>query len=136
VLYLRLLIISSSDLMRTRHLLVLVLLISFISFRCQEIVKFDLPSTNTQLITQAELDYWPHQPDRNGAWVRVTTSGNYYDENASDPITNARVQIEKLSTSRVHDLPPIENQPGLYQSNTVPVDSDKTYQLRVDYGRN
>lgn len=120
--------------MRTRHLLILILLLPFLSISCQEIIEFDLPNTNPQLTIQGEVNYWPHQPDKNGAWVTLSTSGNYYDQNASDAVTNARVQIKDLSTSTVYDLPPIENQPGLYQSNTVLVDSGNTYQLRVDYG--
>lgn len=120
--------------MQTRHLFIIILVLPFISFSCQEIIEFDLPNTNPQVVIQGELTYWPHQPDRNGAWVTVSTSGAYFDKNASAPVTNARVQIEDLNTSQVYNLPPIENQPGLYQSNTIPIDSGNSYQLSVDYG--
>ena len=105
-------------------------------FGCQEIVELELPNTLPRVVIEGELNYWEHQLDNNGARVRVSTSGGYYDESPSVPVANASVQIEDLSSKMVYDLSPIETDPGLYINNTFPIDSGVSYRLTVDYDNN
>jgi hypothetical protein len=114
----------------------IIILCSGLAWSCQEIIELELPNTDPQLVIEGEVTYWEFQPENNLARVRVATSGNYYDENASIPVTDASVQIEDLTHAQTYDLFPQENEPGLYLNHTIPLDSGNTYRLHVSYSGN
>lgn len=103
---------------------------------CQEIIELELPNTNPQLVIEGEVTYWAAQPEKNQASVVVATSGNYYDANGTDPVTQAVVQIEDLTNAQVYDLLPVTGEPGRYLNTTIPLDSGNRYRLSLTYHDN
>jgi len=103
---------------------------------CQEVIELDLPNSDPQLVIEGELIRWVEDPERDYAQVTISATGNYYDEEAFTPVSEALVQIEDLNAQQVYDLPLQENQPGVYQSREIPVMLGNQYQLRVEYEGN
>lgn len=113
-----------------------IFLIPYILGSCQEIIELDLPNTDPQLIIEGELIYWAEEPEENSAIVQLSTSGDFYLEDAFNPVTQATVQIDDLESGITYDLSPQENQPGTFQNRQIPLDSGRTYRLQVDYSGN
>ncbi|MEM9832932.1 MAG: DUF4249 family protein [Bacteroidota bacterium] len=100
---------------------------------CQEEIALDLPNNDPQVVIEGYLTYWEFQPERNGAEVKITTTGNYYDPNGATPVTDAQVTIRDETSSQEYVLTAPENSAGLYVNNDIPVDLGRSYTLRVDY---
>ncbi len=103
---------------------------------CQEVIELELPNTDPQLIIEGEVTYWAEQPEKNQASVKVATSGNFYDAEGTDPVTQASVQIEDLTNAQVYDLLPVPGESGRYLNTTIPLDSGNTYRLSLTYDEN
>ncbi len=115
--------------------LVLILIISGLG-ACREVIDLELPVDQPQLIIEGNLTYWADDPERNQVSVRVSTSGNYYDENVFHPVNDAILQLDDLQQGTSYDLSPIENQPGLYANTTIPLELGNDYRLRLSYEGN
>lgn len=100
---------------------------------CQEEITLDLPNTDPQLVIEGNLTYWKFAPEQNGVRVRITTTGNYYDANGSSPVLDAQVSIYDEENAQEYVLDAQENSFGLYINNDIPIDSGRTYTLRVNY---
>jgi hypothetical protein len=100
---------------------------------CQEVIDLELPVQDPRLVIEGELNYWAEQPENNEARVVVSRSGNYYDEDTFIPINNAVVEVEDLESGAVYELPQQEDIPGTYQNTSLPLDSGRTYRLRLTY---
>lgn len=122
--------------MSRQNIYLLLLLLPVLLFGCQEIVELDLPNTDPKVVIEGELTYWELQPEKNGARISVSTSGSFYDENAYNPVLDASVQIEDLTHAQIYDLPTIEDEPGIYRNDHIPLDLGNTYRLTIDYQGN
>lgn len=115
------------------HVLYLLLMLGGVFGACREVIDFELPVDEPQLVIEGSLTYWADEPERNQVRVMVSSSGNYYNENVFNPITEALLQVDDLTTGNTYDLTPIENEPGLYLNNTLPLELGNAYRLRVMY---
>lgn len=100
---------------------------------CREVIDFELPVDQPQLVIEGELTYWADDPAKNQVSVRVSNSGNYYDEDVIHPVTDASLQIDDLTTGNTYDLSPVEDQAGLYLNKSIPLALGNSYRLRVMY---
>ncbi|WKN41923.1 DUF4249 family protein [Tunicatimonas pelagia] len=100
---------------------------------CQEEITLDLPNENPKLVIEGNLTYWEFAPERNHARVRLTTTGNYYDANASVPVSDAQVIIRDQANEQDYVLIEQEDSAGFYFTDEIPIDSGNTYTLTVNY---
>lgn len=124
------------SIVRSNIVYLLVIVIASILGACREVIDFELPVDQPQLIIEGNLTYWADEPDRNQVRVMVSSSGNYYNEDAFNPITEASLQVDDLTNGNTYDIPPIENEPGLYLNNMIPLTLGNSYRLRVMYEGN
>lgn len=103
---------------------------------CQEVIDYELPVDEPQLVIEGNLTYWADEPEKNIVSVSVSQSGNYYDQEVYNPVSDASLQLDDLTNGITYDLPPIENQEGIYQNQTIPLALGDTYRLRVSYQGN
>lgn len=103
---------------------------------CQEVIDYELPVDEPQLVIEGNLTYWADEPEKNIVSVSISQSGNYYDQEVYNPVSDASLQLDDLTNGITYDLPPIEDQEGIYQNQTIPLAPDNTYRLRVSYQGN
>ncbi|MDF9795504.1 hypothetical protein OKW21_000767 [Catalinimonas alkaloidigena] len=120
--------------MKNRLAYLIILLISLGA--CQEVIDYELPVNEAQLVIEGNLTYWADAPERNEVSVTVSQSGNYYDQDVFKPVNDASVQIDDLTNGITYDLFSIEDQKGVYQNLTIPLALEDTYRLRVSYNGN
>lgn len=109
------------------------LLLIVVFSACQEVIDIELPNDDPQLVIEGSLMYWKEEPQKNNITVTVSTTGNYYDEDTFNPVTDATLEITDELTGTSYTLNPIENEAGVYRSTEVPMDSGRTYTLHVAY---
>ncbi|MEK6479210.1 DUF4249 family protein [Catalinimonas sp. 4WD22] len=103
---------------------------------CQEVIDYELPVDEPQLVIEGNLTYWADEPEKNIVSVSVSQSGNYYDQEVYNLVNDANLQLDDLTNGITYDLPPIEDQEGIYQNQTIPLVLGDTYRLRVSYQGN
>lgn len=109
------------------------LLLVVVASACQEVVDIELPDDEPQLVIEGSLTYWIEEPQKSNSTVVLSTTGNFYDEDTFNPVTDASVEITDELTSTVYSLAPIENDAGVYRNTEIPMYSGRTYTLHVAY---
>nr|WKN37179.1 DUF4249 family protein [Tunicatimonas sp. TK19036] len=117
--------------MRTASLFCVIL--SLIGLSCREQITLDLPNDDPQLVIEGYVTYWEATPERNGARVKLTTTGNYYNSDVDNPVSDAVVSILHEESQQQFTLVEQEDSAGLYVNNQIPIDSGNTYTLTVAY---
>lgn len=108
-----------------------VVLTTFLMISCQEVIELDLPNDDPQLVVEAYLTYWKANPEKNNCTINLSTTGNYYDEDVYNPVSDAIVEVMDASTRQMYPLALAEGQPGVYFSNNIPMNSGKSYRLHI-----
>jgi hypothetical protein len=116
-----------------RYLPVLSIVLLLLSVACREEITLELPNDDPRLVIEGSVVYWEDDPERNGARVSLSTTGNYYDSDVSNPVSSATVTIRDDSTQQLFTLDERENTPGLYINYEIPIDSGSSYTLLVEY---
>lgn len=92
---------------------------------CEKVVYLDLNSADTRIVIEGNIT-----PDPGPYEVRITTSGDYYTADGIMPISGAQVIVsDDLGNSDTLT----EDSVGVYLTNTIVGESDRTYYLEVDY---
>ncbi len=100
---------------------------------CQEVIDLALPVDEPQLVIEGFLTYWEDTPQKNNCTVIISTTGDYYDANDFNPVNDATVELIDLGSQASYTVNRVENNEGIYKSVTIPLDSGRSYKLRVDY---
>lgn len=108
-------------------------LATFLIISCQEVIKLDLPNDDPQLVVEGYLNYWKASPERNNCTIKLSTTGNYYDKDVYNPVSDAIVEVMDESTRQMYPLSLIEDQPGVYFSKAIPMDIEKSYTLHIEH---
>ncbi|MEM9671187.1 MAG: DUF4249 family protein [Cyclobacteriaceae bacterium] len=116
-----------------RYIPVLSIVLLLLSVACREEITLDLPNDDPRLVIEGFVTYWEESLEQNGAQVSLSTTGNYYDTDVSNPVSSATVTIRDDSTQQLYNLVELENSPGLYVNNDIPIDSGSAYTLSVEY---
>ena len=116
-----------------RYASILWLTLAFIGVSCREQINLDLPNEDPSLIIEGYLTYWEASPKRNGARVRLSTTGNYYSTEVTNPVSDAVVSILREDSQQRFPLQEAEDSAGLYVNTQIPIDSGHTYTLTVEY---
>ncbi|WP_247233590.1 DUF4249 domain-containing protein [Telluribacter sp. SYSU D00476] len=112
------------------HKSLLFLLVAYLS-GCVEEVRVPIRTTEPQLVVEGRIT-----SARGPYTVRLSRSGNYNSPGSYEgsAITDARVQILETTTDRRVDLLPVDEQPGLYQSqdSTFVARAGQSYRVRIE----
>jgi len=103
---------------------------------CREVIDYELPVDDPQLVIEGNLTHWAANPEKDEVKVKLSTSGNFYNPDVSNPVTEAVIQVDDLSNGITYDLPPVENEPGTFLNKDIPLALENTYKLRVSYEGN
>ncbi|WPP52560.1 DUF4249 family protein [Catalinimonas niigatensis] len=124
------------SIMRSIVVYLSVIVIASVLGACREVIDFELPVDQPQLVIEGSMTYWADDAQRNEVRVIVSTSGNYYNEDGFNPVTEASLQVDDLTNGNTYDIPQIEDEPGLYRNTSVPMELGNSYRLRVMYEGN
>lgn len=104
---------------------------------CQEVIDYELPVDEPQLVIEGNLTYWADEPDRNQVSVSVSMSGSYYSTDDFPSVNDAFLQLDDITQGITYDLSLAEDQEGVYQNTeNIPMAIDNEYRLRVSYEGN
>ncbi|GAB3168612.1 DUF4249 domain-containing protein [Telluribacter humicola] len=108
----------------------LFLLVAYLT-GCVEEIRVPIRSTEPQLVVEGRIT------SAGGPYtVRLSRSGNYNapDSYKGSAVTGAKVQIFETTTDRRVDLLPVDEQPGLYQSqdSTFVARAGQSYEVRIE----
>ncbi len=100
---------------------------------CLEEVRPDLSTAEPILVIEAKAIDYP-DTDQDTAFVLLSLTGDYYEEQAVPKVTNATIQVTDLEANVSYELNHLED--GLYQS-VFEMKENHTYQLDITYnGKN
>ena len=116
-----------------RYACIFWIVLGLIGVSCREQIVLDLPVEGPNLVIDGALTYWEATPERNGASVRLSTTGSYYTTDVSNPVSNAEVSIVHEASQQRFLLAEREDAAGMYVNNQIPIDSGQTYTLTVEY---
>ncbi len=118
-----------------KHLIgsMIIVLITFSIFSCQEVIDLELPNDDPQLVVEGFLTYWEANPIRNNCTVRLSTTGNYYDKDVYRPVSSATVEVIDEASKQTYPLTLVEQHPGIYFSKAIPMDLGRSYSLHITY---
>lgn len=101
------------------------------AFSCQEVIDLELPNDDPRLVVEGFLNYWIAHPEQNNCTVYLSTTGNYYAEDLSTPVTDAVVEVVDEANEQAYLLAPTEDRPGEYTSQAIPMELEKSYRLHI-----
>ena len=106
--------------------------LSFLFLSCEDVIELDLPTTNSILIIDANINLFNSQtPQVVSGGVRLTRSTDFYDTEVP-LVTNAQVSIKNLNTGYEFSLP-YSGKNGWYTINDLAFFADPTafYELKI-----
>ncbi len=110
------------------HIVILTIFLSFVLASCEKVIHLDLNSADTRIVIEGNIT-----PDAGPYEVVITTSGDYYTAEGIMPITGAQVIISD-DIGNYDTL--TEKSDGIYLTNNIVGESDRTYSLDVVYKGN
>lgn len=114
-----------------QKLILLVLMVSFF-VSCEEIYKPDLEIVPGILVVESRVTNNPNQN-----FVRLSKTNDFYDTDAQEKITGARVDLVQVTGTNLRPIETpfraTESNPGFYVFQNLPVSGNK-YKLRIMIG--
>jgi hypothetical protein len=112
--------------MKFKHIIFIGLLAGLFLWNCTERIEVEVDSTFTRLVVEGQVS-----TDTTAHWVRLTTTSDYFQNDAAPVIETARVSIDDGETVMVLSADP--DRPGYY---LTPADyygqPGRTYTLRIE----
>jgi hypothetical protein len=110
------------------HIIFLTIIVSFLLVSCEKVIHLDLNSAETRIVIEGNIT-----PDAGPYEVVITTSGDYYTAEGIMPISGAQVIISD-DIGNFDTLS--EKLEGIYLTNNLLGESDRTYSLDIAYKGN
>lgn len=107
------------------HIWIIAIVISFSMVSCEKVVHLDLNTAEAKIVIEGNIS-----SDPGPYMVTITTSGDYYTAEGIMPITGAAVVISD-DIGNVDTL--TENTEGVYLTNEIEGESNRTYSINVSY---
>lgn len=108
--------------MKTIYIIVSIV-VSFLFLSCEKVIDLELKDSRPQIVVEGKLN---NQKGHN--YIILSRSGNFYDSNDFEKISNAIVSINDQE-GRSYSLDEIE--PGVYTDSTLTGQENNTYNLNI-----